>query len=323
MDLYTLKNKNLDLVELKPFEKEKEIQELVENNTELLFGVEFISTEFSIYSQNKNFRIDSLCFDNESNSFVIIEYKKGDSYSVIDQGYSYLSTMLNNKDSFIIEYCKRKKVLVDDVEVDWSQSRIIFVSPSFNTYQKNSVNFQEIPFELWEIKRYENDTVVLNQHLSRSKESIKKVEGGKDTVIDKVNNEVQVLSEEDTMKGKKVDEKIQQVYYKLKDKIISWDDISFNPKKNYIGIKRNKRNFVFLNFRKNYIRVHMLSKIKTKWDGTRVNVEKSTKEFVLDDPKGMFTIWENDYKKLYSYDLKETKDLDYFLLMIKQKYDSV
>ena len=72
-----------------------------------------------------------------------------------------------------------------------------------------------------------------------------------------------------------------------------------------------------------YIRVHILSKIKTKWDGTRVNVEKSTKEFVLDDPKGMFTIWENDYKKLYSYDLKETKDLDYFLLMIKQKYDSV
>ena len=113
MDLYTLKNKNLDLVELKPFEKEKEIQELVENNTELLFGVEFISTEFSIYSQNKNFRIDSLCFDNESNSFVIIEYKKGDSYSVIDQGYSYLSTMLNNKDSFIIEYCKRKKVKSD------------------------------------------------------------------------------------------------------------------------------------------------------------------------------------------------------------------
>ena len=51
MDLYTLKNKNLDLVELKPFEKEKEIQELVENNTELLFGLEFISTEFSIYLQ--------------------------------------------------------------------------------------------------------------------------------------------------------------------------------------------------------------------------------------------------------------------------------
>ena len=49
-------------------------------------------------------------------------------------------------------------------------------------------------------------------------------------VIDKVNNEVQVISEEDTMKGKKVDEKIQQVYYKLKDKI-SHDDYLSIPEK--------------------------------------------------------------------------------------------
>lgn len=323
MDVYSIKGDRLNSVELKSFDKEKEIQDLVENNTDLLFGIEFISSEFSIYSQNKNFRIDSLCFDNESNSFVIIEYKKGDSYSVIDQGYSYMSTMLNNKDSFIIEYCKRKKILVDDVEIDWSQSRIIFVSPSFNSYQKNSVNFQDIPFELWEIKRYNNNTIVLNQHISRSKESIRKVVKGKDTVIDKVNSEVQILSEDDTMDIKKVNEKIKKVYYTLKEKIISWDDIYFNPKKNYISIKRNKKIFVFLNFRKNYIRVHILSKIKTKWDGTRINIEKSSNEFVLDDPKGMFKVWENDYKKLYTYDLKNINDLDYFILMIQQKYKSV
>ena len=33
-----------------------------------------------------------------------IEYKKGNSYSVIDQGYSYLSILLNNKADFILEY---------------------------------------------------------------------------------------------------------------------------------------------------------------------------------------------------------------------------
>ena len=47
------------------------------------------------------------------------------------------------------------------------------------------------------------------------------------------------------------------------------------------------------------------------------------KPFILDDPKKMFVIWENKYKKLYSYDLKDSKDLDYFILMIKQKYDSL
>ena len=32
-------------------------------------------------------------------------------------------------------------------EIDWSQSKIIFVSPSFNSYQKDSVNFKNLPFE--------------------------------------------------------------------------------------------------------------------------------------------------------------------------------
>ena len=87
MDLYSIKGDRLNSVELKSFKKEREIQELVEKNTETLFDVDFVSSEFKI----GEFRIDTLCFDNETNSFVIIEYKKGSSYSVIDQGYSYLS----------------------------------------------------------------------------------------------------------------------------------------------------------------------------------------------------------------------------------------
>jgi hypothetical protein len=37
----------------------------------------------------------------------------------------------------------------------------------------------------------------------------------------------------------------------------------------------------------------------------------------------MFEKWENDYKALYLYDIKNDIDLDYFLLVVKQKYDSV
>ena len=103
MDLYSIKGNKLSNVELKSFKKEREIQNLVEENTEILFDIDFVSSEFKI----GEFRIDTLCFDNETNSFVIIEYKKGSSYSVIDQGYSYLSKMLNNKDSFILEYCRK------------------------------------------------------------------------------------------------------------------------------------------------------------------------------------------------------------------------
>ena len=129
MDLYKIKKDNLEPIERDPFKLEKEIQSVVESNVETLFGLEFVKTEFSI----GNFRLDSICFDNDTNSFVIIEYKKGSSYSVIDQGYSYLSLMLNNKSDFILEYNETTDKTLKRGDVDWSQSRIIFVSPSFNT----------------------------------------------------------------------------------------------------------------------------------------------------------------------------------------------
>ena len=47
-----------------------------------------------------------------------------------------MSVMLNNKSDFILEYNERKNKSLKRDEVDWSQSRIIFISPSFNTYKK-------------------------------------------------------------------------------------------------------------------------------------------------------------------------------------------
>ena len=100
MKLYKPKSDSLQRVKINPFKLEKDIQQLVENNLSTLFGLEFIKSELNF----GNFRFDTLCFDNELNSFVIIEYKKGSSYSVIDQGYTYLSLLLNNKSDFILEY---------------------------------------------------------------------------------------------------------------------------------------------------------------------------------------------------------------------------
>jgi RecB family endonuclease NucS len=96
MEVFNLKNDKVEEVELKPFKLERDIQNLVEKNTETFFQLEFISSELTV----GKYRIDSLCYDNENNSFVIIEYKKGNSYSVIDQGYTYLQLLLNNKIRF-------------------------------------------------------------------------------------------------------------------------------------------------------------------------------------------------------------------------------
>jgi len=104
MALYKNVNNNLSLIKSKPFSLEKDIQNLTEKNLKTLFNYEFICSEFII----KNFRIDSLAFDRDADAFVIIEYKKDKIFSVIDQGYTYLSLMLNNKADFILEYNERK-----------------------------------------------------------------------------------------------------------------------------------------------------------------------------------------------------------------------
>ena len=144
-------NKNsLKTVTIKPFNSELEIQSLVEKNTEEIFNLEFIKSEVSVGS----YRIDSLCYDNESNSFVIIEYKKGSSYSVIDQGYTYLQLLLNNKSDFLLILSQHLDKVLNKDDVDWSQSKILFISQSFNSYQKDSVNFKDLPFELWTIERF-------------------------------------------------------------------------------------------------------------------------------------------------------------------------
>jgi hypothetical protein len=69
--------------------------------------------------------------DNESKAFVIIEYKNDRNFSVVDQGMAYLSFMLNNKADFILEYNEspHSSPNLKREEVDWSQSRTIFISP--------------------------------------------------------------------------------------------------------------------------------------------------------------------------------------------------
>ena len=100
MPIFKIEGKTLVSVKELQIDLEKDIQNLTEANLELVFDLKFISSEFSLH----NFRIDTLAFDDENNSFVIIEYKRDRSFSIIDQGYAYLYLMLNNKADFILEY---------------------------------------------------------------------------------------------------------------------------------------------------------------------------------------------------------------------------
>lgn len=90
---------------------------------------------------------------------MIIEYKQDKSFSVVDQGYAYLSAMLNNKTDFILEYNESRKEPLKRKNVDWPQSRVILISQGFTPYQKEAVNFKDLPIALRETKRHSNQTI--------------------------------------------------------------------------------------------------------------------------------------------------------------------
>lgn len=154
------KNTKSSLSELKekPFKLEKEIQTLFEKNIQSITGLNFVKSEFTIKSN----RIDTLAYDEDSQSFVILENKRSQNYSVVDQGVSYLNLMLEYKAEFIVEYNETQNKALKRSDIDWTQSKIIFVSPSFNDFQRQSSNFKDLAIELWEIKQFENDVVVIN-----------------------------------------------------------------------------------------------------------------------------------------------------------------
>jgi len=169
MAMFRRQNSKLLRVKENPFKKEKDLQKLTEDNLSIIFGLHFVETEYKV----QNLFIDTLAFDPESKAFVIIEYKRDRSFSVVDQGFSYLSLMLNNKADFILAYNEVLNKNMRRENVDWSQARIIFIARSFTAHQQNAVNFKNMPFELWKVVQYEND--LINYHrieMSKSAESI-------------------------------------------------------------------------------------------------------------------------------------------------------
>lgn len=304
MKLYSSTNNQLKPVSSIEYKLEKDIQDLVEKNLNELFNLEFVKSEFTV----KDFRIDTLGFDKENKSFVIIEYKKSKSYSVIDQGYTYMSLMLNNKSDFILEYIENCNDTIKKNDIDWSQSRVIFISPQFTEYQKHSVDFKDVPFELWEIKKYDNNLVGLQQHKTTSKESISTVSNNENDVVKKVSKEVIRYDEGFHLNQSKVQPSTEQLYQNLKERILNvGDEVEIVPRKKTIGFNGKKR----------FFDVYVGKDVLWCW----INLKKGE----LDDPKSFCRdVSEIGHYGNGDYDLKidENTDLDYIMFLIKQSFKS-
>ncbi len=284
----------------KPFKLEKELQKLCEDNLENIFGLELVKSEFSIH----NFRIDTLAFDPESKSFAIIEYKRDRNFSVVDQGFAYLSFMLSSEADFILEYNEKTGKNLKRADIDRSQYRVIFVSPSFTNYQKTSINFKDLPIELLEVTKYDNNTVnFVYLQPTGAAESIKTI-SGKNKTIEKVSKVVKVYTEEDHLN--RMPDEVKELYQRFKEAILNvGNNITIKPTKLYIGFVA-KRNITDVQLQKKTIKI---------WINLRIGE--------LDDPKNLARDvsntghWGNGD---YEIQMKDDENLEYIISLIKQSY---
>lgn len=298
MTIYTNKNGTITQIKEKPFKLEKEIQQLFETNLNTIMSLEMVKSEFSI----KNKRIDTLAFDTQNNAFIIIEYKRDKSISVVDQGFTYLSLMLENKADFIVEYNESLQKQLKREQVDWSQTRVVFVSTSFTENQRLATNFKDIAIELWEVKRFENNTVSITPiKKSKSAESIKPITQ-KNKELKAVQDEIKVYTEEDHLI--KPTEEIKELYELVRNRILTLvDDIEIIPQKMYIAFRKDKKNFCYLHFQKKKIKMWL----NAKWG--EINDLKGVAQDVSN--KGHFGYGD------YEIDLNDDTQLEYILSLIK------
>jgi len=306
MPIFDMKSDGLSQIKEMPFKLERDIQKLVEQNLKTLLGLDFVKSEFTVSGSVKQLRIDTLAFDPQNNSFVIIEYKQDKNFSVVDQGYAYLSAMLNNKADFILEYNECCDKILKKADVDWSQSRVIFISQAFTPYQKEAINFKDLPISLWEIKRFHNQIISFDEiRKLNATESIKTVSSA-GSAVKVVSKEIVVYTENDRLQD--MPENVVCLYNQLRERIFEFNNVEIKVTKLYIAFTINGSNFADIVILKKGLKIFL-------------NMAKGS----LEDPYNLTRDvsctghWGNGD---YELNISDADKLDYVLSLIKQSYQN-
>lgn len=301
--------KNLDL--------EKNLHGLFENNLEEILNIIFLAHE---YSTGWGGRIDTLGVD-KNGSPCIIEYKKNQNDSVINQGLAYLQWLLDHKADFekLVEQhfaniydsptISWDGKVVDKINIDWDSPRVICIAESYNRFDLATADFLPIKIELLRYRIYDENILYLepeNYQKVRISTSgiIKKSQQGK--------KESEKLQKSYTIDDhlKKSNEKMKVLFLKLREKIIALDEnIKEEAKKLYVAYKL-ATNFVDVQIRSKDIKIFLNVK-----SGQLNDPNKLARNLTI--PKHIGHWGNGDYE----VKLEKENQLNEIFELIKQSYE--
>lgn len=232
--------------------KERNIQRLVEENSETLLNVRFLKTEHAFEAEDgHNARIDSLGLD-ENNCPVIIEYKRDGKDTVINQGLFYMDWLVKHPKDFAWLVLEKFGKKVAD-EIDWSQPRLICIAQDFSRYDAFAIKQMPANIDLIRYRIYENNHLLFELVNSSNDEETKSVAHDVAKKDHNLHKKVKTVSEK--LEGSSSE--IKNLYKELDDYLLSLgEDVQKKILMHYIAYRRLK-NFASVQFYSNKILVYV------------------------------------------------------------------
>jgi predicted transport protein len=250
MAIFEIKDTQVKRVKPTEFSLEKELQKLIEKNLEIFFNCRLIASKFSTGNLHAG-RIDTLAISEDSNP-VIIEYKKVASSELINQSLYYLHWITDHKGDYQVAV---NKALKEEIEVDWSEIRVICIAPEFKKYDLHAVQMMGSNIELWQYKLYENGIISIDEVFRKSgAQNPSPDTDGKDPIMIEAGKKAAQTRKTATYTFEehvnKLNPDLVDLHNEIREYIVNLDSsIEETPKQNYISYKTSQ-NFVCLESQK-------------------------------------------------------------------------
>lgn len=257
MPIFQIEDQTLARISQDNFDREKELQALIEKNLGPVFNCRFVASEFSTGSVHAG-RIDTLALSEECHP-VIIEYKKVESSELINQSLFYLHWLQDHQGDFEIAVQNR---IGSEAEVDWTDIRVICIAPNYKRYDIHAVQVMGANIELWKYRLFENETLYLEEVFQASVSSSPAVSSdGKNPVMIEAGKKAArtrataTYTFDEHLEGKT--EEIEDLTLAVQEFITDLDPaIEEVPKKHYIAYK-GSQNIVCVQVQQRRLRLYL------------------------------------------------------------------
>jgi predicted transport protein len=279
---------------------EKDIQKIFEKNLEEILDITFLASE---YSTSFGGRMDTLGIDHNG-SPVIIEYKRGQNDSVINQGLSYLRWLLDHKADF--EALTHRANIA--IPIDWASPRVICVAESYNKFDLDTADLLPMDIELLRYRIYENDILLVEPEVQRkvnisTSDIFETTDKQKSEFKEKIKHTV-----EDHLKI--ASPHTRELFAVIKEKIAALDEsITEEAKAKYIAYKLTT-NFVDIVVSRDALKIFLNISSGTLNDPTGLARD-------LTKPKAIGHWGNGDYE----VKLDRDQDVDAVMALIQQSYE--